>query len=383
MNWLLIAIVILLVEILILALFWDKITDNFASYSHLYEKGVKQSEQGDTQRAIDTFIKMLAHPKLEAAEQDNPLKLAAYGELSRLYEQLVEDSEEGELSKLGESELKRALQFKIKELKAQGKWEQVKDTDLDLVRLRLKLAAVYTANKTNLEEAQETFFYFNKWKSFREAYGYYSKTSEFFKLGRIERELLEDRVKLVDAILQFKDASNEGEAEEALNVVGELLAIRPAFLGINDSTFNEMKSRLGHHVVEELAASSEEGIEGENRDEQSGEDEEVKSDTKEQKLKGVAVGPLAGDNWKRIAAKIHKVSRVIIDVQHTGAEVHVKVQTEWYLLPLIFKEELVEKVVQVYYAMTMKKDGSVLFVFRDDKGREVARHTILGTKIYN
>ncbi len=378
MQWVMVLVIILAIELIIIAMFWDKITEAVASYPALLAKGEKAYQEGLLEKAKQYYLRVLKNRQFNSLSEDSPLKVIAYKQLGLIFKELAEERLEKKQKDYGVEYFQQAIIHTVKILELNGEWEKLKENHPEMRDLRIKLAKAYFLANYNLQEALELSFSLGQWQLFLDSYSSFKKQNIYFKLADIEKDLLREKATLAEGILLYANGIkkiNSGEKggekdyDKGLEMVSEVLNTNDSFLRIDETVFNEIKEKLGRIILEEIH--------------QLKDDEE--KEAKEKHIEKEKVREIK-NNWDKVVGQLQKQSRVVENValsEGKPGEITITVQTEWYLLPLIFQEELVERVAATYYQMTKKKEGSLFFIFRDNKGREVARHTQLGVRVYN
>jgi hypothetical protein len=393
MNWLLFAIAILAGEILLVLLFWENIAEFFGSYTFLYDKGEKAYQAGRLEKALSLFLKTSSYVDFKKLPEEHPLKLAVCQNLADLYFELaIRQFGQGEKN-YGRQYLVDALTYKVKELQLRGEWEGLQENHPEIKDIRLKLAGAYRYSNFDLPEALKIFFGYGHWEDYIGTFYQLKNQLVYLSFPSEEKSYIEEQAELAREIIKYRqgvskileEGNKDGkmEVDRALEAVGRILNNSPNFLQIEEPLFNEIKEKLGHAVAAELQGD----LEAEGGEDKGNQDELLENQEEETRETLAATKvehgkASTGTSWEVIVKQLQKQSRVVSKVTQRPGEVAIEVQTEWYLLPLIFQEELVEKAVRVFYALSKKKAGSVCFVFRDNKGREVARHTQLGVRVY-
>lgn len=373
MDWILIGIGILSIEILIVALLWDKISELMASYSLLIQKGQKALEEGNLEKAKNIFTKLVNNKEFLALSDDNPLKHMGFRQLIDVYVKLADTLADRTEGDSGEEYYSKAIIYKVQELQLTGEWDDLKDRHQDIVQLKRKLAQAYRQNNSQLTEALAIFFAQGDWESYIQTYNQLKKQVEYVNLSPEEIAGLDSKNALAESVLKYKEGaskivngkakSGKKDIDEALTEVREVLNHHEELRQVDEEVFNKIKEQLGLLMVDEI------------QNEQVQENQPMKEDEKKRKEEI--------DDWNKTLEQMRRQSRVVSNVTERPGEVIVEVQTEWYLLPLIFQEELVKRVSATYYNISKKKEGTLFFIFKDSKNREVARHTPLGVRIYN
>ncbi|MDW7675637.1 MAG: hypothetical protein SCK28_13995 [Bacillota bacterium] len=387
MEWVFIAAIILLGEFILIAIFWESFAVLFASYPVLLDMGEKALQNENLGKAKRMFARVINHQDFQALGYDHPMKAHAFQRLATVLQELAEELLVKQDKDYGQQYYTEALLYKVKELEHKGEWDGLKEKHPEIRALRLHLAEAYSRNKARLPEAVDIFFEYNEWHSTAEVFDLLKKQLSFINMNQDEKELLEQKATLAKELVKYKDGvekimngKKEGkrQVENALEEISTLIATNGEYLHINEPVFNEVKEKLGHHIVAEIQGRQDELLELEVSD-ANADKVIIEKERNEQLIKEAN----AAKSWKVIIKQLQAQSRVIADVKEKPGEVIVEVLTEWYLLPLIFQEELVEKLAKTYYTLSKKKNGTISFIFKDNKGREVARHTQLGTRIYN